>query len=138
MIAVVVVVLVGSFVLLSPPAPPAPASSLPVPAGSVFTASVAEEWAAHFTVGPGGGTLQGSWTAYDGSGTIELVLENATVSKPPPPTGPVNCPGIYPWVEQLGTINTFLPAGPFTVYWGTVCANASRIVLTQTLEVLPA
>ena len=138
MIAIVVVTLVGSFVLLSPPVPPAPAASLPVPDGSVFTTSVMEEWAAHFTVAPGGATLEGSWTGYEGYGTLALVIENATVPKPPPPTGPIDCSALYSWSEQAGSIDTFLPAGPYTVYWGTVCAGASRIVVTQTLQVTPA
>ncbi len=130
----VAVAMIGGYVLLQPPPPPPPAEVLPVPAGSVFTANATESWAAHFTVGTVGAVLSGGWTAYDGIGQITLVVVNATVSKPPPPVGPINCPDLFQWNEQAGYINTFLPAGPYTVYWGTVCAGASQIVVTQAIQ----
>ncbi len=133
----VAVAMVGAFVAFRPPPPPPPAEVLPVPVGSVFTANATLSWAAHFTVGVAGAVLSGGWTAYDGAGQMTLVIENATVSKPPPPTGPINCPALFQWNEQAGYLNTYLPAGPYTVYWGTVCAGAAQIVVTQAIQVGP-
>ncbi len=134
----VAVAMIGTFVLLRPPPPPPPAEALPVPVGSVFTANATETWVAHFTVGAAGAVLSGAWTAYNGYGQITLVIENATVSKPPPPVGPINCPNYVQWNEQAGYLNTFLPAGPYTVYWGTVCAGAAQIVVTQAIQLSPS
>ncbi len=111
---------------------------MPVASGSVFTPTVMEVGAAPFTVGPGGGTLEGAWTAYDGWGNAGLVLENATESKPPPPPGPIMCPLLHSWSEQSGSLSTVLAAGPYSVYGDTFCVGASRIVLPQTLQGTPA
>jgi len=110
--------------------------SLPIPAGTTFTANESEQWVAHFTVGAAGGRLVGGWTAYDGSGGIYLVVVNGTVSKPWPPP-PLMCPLILSWGEINGTIDLPVGPGPHTAYWSTgYCSAASRIVVTRTIQVL--
>ena len=132
LVAVVVVTsFVGGYLLL---APTALASTLPIRAGTTFTANDTATWVAHFSVGPSGGRLVGAWTAYTGSGIVRLVVVNGTVSKPPEIM--VACPLMYSWTESNGTVNTFLPGGPYTVYWSTgFCSYASRIVVTQPIQV---
>jgi len=132
----VFVAAVGAYVLVSGRAPP---TSLPVDAGTVFTANGMDTWAAHFTVGPTGGTLVGGWTAYDGIGWVDLVLMNGTVPKPAPPSGPINCPLLRSWSWSNGSVDRALTAGPYTVYWSTgVCSSARQIDVTQTIQVIPA
>ncbi len=114
------------------------ATSLPVPAGTTFTANETEHWAAHVTVGFGGARLVGSWTAYDGMGFIGLVVVNGTIDKPwPPPV--LFCPLLLAWQEQNGSIDQTLAPGPYTVYWSTgSCSSAQQIVVTQAIELEPA
>ncbi len=135
-LAVVVVATAGTayvFVLAASSSP-----TLPVAAGTVFTANLTEHWAAHFTVGPSGGRLVGAWTAYQGAGLIGLIVVNGTVSKPWPP--PVAfCPAMMAWAQQNGSIDRSLASGPYTIYWSTgYCSTAMRIEVTQTLQVVGA
>ncbi len=111
--------------------------TLPVPAGTAFSANVTEHWAAHFTVGSTGGSVVGAWTAYRGFGAIRLIVVNGTVSKPWPP--PVYyCPLLYAWEQSNGTADTPLGPGSYTAYWSTgYCSSASEIVVTRTIQVVP-
>jgi hypothetical protein len=131
---VVVTSVVGAYLLLTPSAPP---DSLPVLAGTAFTANESLHWVAHFTVGAAGGALVGAWTAYDGSGFLGLDVVNGTVSKPP---DVFLCPLILiHWSERNGTVNVPVAPGPHTVYWTAgYCSSAQQIVVTQTIEVVPA
>lgn len=113
-----------------------PAELLPVPSGTVFSLNETEHWAAHFVVGPAGGRLLGSWTAYDGYGLITLVVVNGTVEKPwPPPV--LFCPRLRNWAQYNGTVNVSLMAGSYTAYWSTgSCSSAAEIVVTQPIQVI--
>lgn len=42
------------------------ASSLPIPAGTLFTGSETSDWVAHFDVPSVGGRVVGAWTAFEG------------------------------------------------------------------------
>ena len=111
--------------------------TLPVPAGTRFTANASEQWVAHFTVAANGSRIVGAWTAYSGTGWITLIVVNGTVSKPWPP--PVRmCPLLLSWPEYNGSIDEPLGAGPHTAYWNTgYCASAAQIVVTQTIQLAP-
>ncbi len=79
----------------------------------------------------------GAWTAYDGSGFIGLVVVNGTVSKPPPYV--LLCPLLHAWTQLNGTADQALSPGPYTLYWTAgICSSASRIVVTQTIQVAPS
>ena len=132
---VLVTSVIGAYLLLTPSAPP---NSLPILAGTAFTANESVGWVAHFTVGAAGGTLVGAWTAYDGSGFLGLDVVNGTVSKSP---NVFLCPRIivFRWAERNGTVDVSLVPGPYTVYWTAgYCASAQQIVVTQTIEVVPS
>ncbi len=133
-LAVVVVATAGAayvFILAGPPSP-----TLPVAAGTVFTANMTEHWAAQFTVGPSGGRFVGAWTAYQGAGLIVLIVVNGTVSKSWPPPA-IFCPLLVSWAQQNGSIDRSLAAGTYTAYWSTgYCSTATRIEVTQTLQVV--
>ncbi len=132
-VAVIVVTgLVGGYLLL---APGALATSLPVPAGTTFTSNDTMHWVVHFTVGPSGGRLVGAWTAYRGTGYVGLVVTNGTITKPPPPTGVIECPLLLSWSEMNGSIDQALAPGPYTIYWSTgYCSYAAEIDLTQPIQ----
>ena len=125
---------VGAYLLLASAAPP---TTLPVPAGTDFSSAQAANWTAHVAVGASGGMLTGAWTAYDGSGFIRLEVVNGTVSKPP---NVYLCPLLIPsWTQQNGTVDVARAPGPYTVFWTTgYCSSATSIVVTQTIQVLPA
>lgn len=131
---VVVTSVIGAYLVLTPFAPP---NSLPVLAGTAFTASDSMDWVAHVAVGPTGGTLVGAWTAYNGSGFLGLDVVNGTVPKPP---NVLLCPRIVlRWAERNGTVDVSLAPGPYTVYWTAgYCASAQQILVTQTIEVVPS
>ncbi len=124
----------AAYFLLAPSAPP---STLPILAGTDFTATEAVNWTAHLTVGPSGGTLVGAWTAYNGTGSITLDVVNGTASKPP---NRYVCPLIvFRWPEQNGTVDLALPSGPYTIFWTAgFCSSAASIVVTQTIQIEPA
>ncbi len=130
---VVVSAVVGVYLLL---ARPLAADSLPVFAGTLFTSSDSLRWAAQFTVGPAGGTLVGGWTAYNGSGFIGLDVVNGSVSKP---SVPFFCPRVFShWAQGNGTVDLALAPGSYTAYWTTgFCASAERILVTETIQVIP-
>ncbi len=132
-VAVAVIVgFVGGYLVLSPYAL---GSSLPIPAGTVFSQNDTEHWVAHFTVGPGGGRLTGAWTAYDVSGFVSLVVVNGTVDKPWPPPA-IACPLLVVWQEMNGTIDRALAPGSYTIYWSTgFCSTASQIRVTQAIQI---
>ncbi len=117
--------------------PAAPRNWLPMTAGNTFTASESADWVAHFSVGPMGGTLVGAWTAYNGSGLVTLAVANGTVFKPP---DQMVCPLVVSrWPQQKGTVNVPLKPGPYSVYWTAgFCSSAQRILVTRSIEVLPA
>ncbi len=126
----VVVAFVGGYLLLLPAAL---ATSLPVPAGTVFTSNDTGHWALHFTVGASGGRLVGAWTAYNGYGYVGLVVANGTVAKPPQLA--VMCPLLYAWTQSNGSVDRVLAPGPYTIYWSAgFCASAQRIVVTQSIH----
>ena len=124
----------GASLLLMPSAPP---DTLPIATGTAFTATDTSYWTAQFTVGSTGGTLVGAWTAYNGSGSVSLEVVNGTVSKPP---NVYLCPRIVlRWQERNGTVDAALTPGPHTVFWTTgYCSAAERIVVTQTIEIIPS
>ncbi len=133
-VASMVLVAVGGaafFVLIADSLP----QTLPIPAGSAFTANDMDHWAAHFHVGSGGGRLVGAWTAYHGSGSLHLIVVNGTSSKPP--MGAV-CPMIVSgWPEVNGTVDEALTAGAYTTYWSTgFCSTATTLWVTQTIQVV--
>ncbi len=130
---VVVTAGMGAVLLLIPSAPP---ESLPVAVGTEFTRNETFAWAAHFMVGPSGGTLVGAWVVYDGFGDVGPVVVNGTVPKPSPAPGVYHCPALFHWAESNGTVNRPLAAGPYTVYWNTACAYATQIAVTQTIQVV--
>ncbi len=130
---VVVTAAVGAFLLLSPSVPP---ESLPVAVGTEFTWNETDRWVAHFTTGPSGGTLVGAWAAYEGFGDVGPVVVNGTVPKPSPAPGIYHCPALFRWAEINGTVNRPLAPGAYSVYWNTVCAYATQIVVTQTIQVV--
>lgn len=112
--------------------------TLPIPAGTTLTQSQISTWVAHFTVGPGGGRLVGTWTAYDGMGDIGPFLLNGTVPKPQPAPGIYNCPLEISWSQTNGTLDRPLAPGPYSLYWAPLCTSAREIVVTQTVRVVPA
>ncbi len=131
LLAVVVATsVVGAYILLSPATLPA---SLPIPAGTVFSANESAVWVAHFTAGPAGGVLRGAWTAYNGWGFIGLAVVNGTVSKPP---SVAVCPlVVIAWKEWNGTVDLPVDAGPHTMFWTAGnCSSAQEIVVTQAIR----
>ncbi len=131
LVIVVVIAVVGAYLLTTSGAPP---TTLPVLAGTSFNSNQSLTWVAHFTAGPAGGALTGAWTAYHGYGFLDLVVVNGTVSKPP--VNVYMCPLLRSWAETNGTVDRTLPPGPYTVYWNQgLCAGASQIVVTQTIQV---
>ncbi len=137
LIAVVAVVAIAAggaayFLVIAGPPP----QTLPVASGTVFSSSMTEHWAAHFTVGASGGRLVGSWTAYDGAGQITLIVVNGTAEKPwPPPV--LHCPLMSYWAQYNGTVDESLTAGAYTAYWSTgYCSSAAEIVVTQMIQVV--
>lgn len=138
-VMVVVTVVLGSAIaaiLLYPYA--AAWNSLPVPAGTEITSDQALLWVAHFSVGPGGGTLVGAWTAYSGAGDLGPTVVNGTVEKPQPAPGLYSCPMEFPWDQTNGTLEERLAPGAYTMYWNTFCLHFSKIVVTQTIQVVPS
>lgn len=132
LVAVLVVSGFGvAYVMLSSSAP---ATTLPIPVGTTFTANATEHWAAHLTVGFGGARLVGAWTAYNGSGFVALAIVNGTVDKPWPPP-PLLCPLLLAWSELNGSVDRSLTSGPYTIYWTTgFCSSAQQIVVTQPIQ----
>ena len=124
----------GAYLLL---AAAAPRTTLPIRAGTDFSSAQATNWTAHVTVGASGGMLVGAWTAHDGSGLIRLDVVNGTVSKPP---NVYMCPVTVPqWSVQNGTVNVVIGPGPHTVFWTAgYCSSAESLVVTETIEVVPA
>ncbi len=132
---VVVTVVLGSAVsaiLLYPYA--ATWNTLPIPVGTELTWDQAVLWVAHFSVGSGGGTLVGAWTAFDGAGNLGPVVLNGTVAKPQPAPGLYSCPMEFPWDQTNGTLDESLPPGAYTMYWNTFCLHFSKIIVTQTFQ----
>ncbi len=131
--AVAVATVGGAYILLA--GGPVP-ETLPIPAGTTFTANETDHWVATFAAGPLGGRLEGAWTAYTGSGFITLVVVNGTVSKPwPPPV--LFCPLLLAWEQMNGTVDVAVGPGPHTVYWSTgSCSFAREIVVTQPIQLV--
>jgi hypothetical protein len=106
-------------------------SSLPIPAGTVFSGNATETWTAHFNVSVFGSRVVGTWTAFDGIGFPYLVVVNGTVAKP---SGVFySCALARYWSQSNGTVDTPVGLGAHTIYWAP-CFGASRIVVTERIQ----
>jgi hypothetical protein len=130
---VVVATVAGAYFLVVPPKP-----SLPVAAGTVFSANDTRTWVAYFDVSPEGGQIVGAWTAFDGSEWVALLVTNNTTSGPWSHYA-TNCPASSgPFAEQDSSVNAHLESGPYAIYWWLECGCASRIVITSPIQFVAA
>jgi hypothetical protein len=129
-LAIVVVAAVGGAYFLA--VAPVPPVSLPIPAGTTFSLNDTLYWAVYFNVSTPDSRLVGAWTAFKGAGDLRLVVANGSVAPPGPYFG--HCNPISFWSVSNGTIDLPVAVGPHTLIWDTFCAGASRIVVTEEIQ----
>ena len=127
---VVAVGIVGAYLIATPRA-----TTLPIPAGTVLLADEARAWVVYFNVTDLDSRIVGGWAAFDGAGSLALIVVNGSVAKP---SGALlHCPLMTTWAQSNGSIDRRLDPGPHTLFWSAgLCAQVSRIVVTDTIQVV--
>jgi hypothetical protein len=134
-LGVTVVLVVGCIGIFSFDVVGPPPAALPIPAGTVFTREEMLSWTVPFNVHASGMRLEGAWTAFNATFDFELVVANGTVN---PSWGGV-CPNIAMGTGRVnGTLDTLVDPGPHSLFWEAYCGIASRAVVTETVQLVPA